>query len=135
MLTVCTRRIFLNLRNIRIDSESSDRDPSPSTPSHSLEDEDSPPNSPTASPLWKSVRFQESLADSTLNSSPNSLDLLGSDHDSDSSDKTPEQIPKVKDSSSNTDSESSDRDPSPSTPGHSSEDEDSPPDSPTVGPL
>eukprot|EP01018_Ginkgo_biloba_P008326 Gb_20346 [translate_table: standard] len=35
-----------------IDSESSDRDSSPSTPSHSSKDEDSPPNSPTTSTLW-----------------------------------------------------------------------------------
>eukprot|EP01018_Ginkgo_biloba_P002171 Gb_13841 [translate_table: standard] len=67
--------------------------------------------------------FSQFAPDTSLKS----LDLLGFDHDSDSSDETLENILDDEDSSSSTNNENNDRDPSPSTPGHSSEDKDSPP--------
>eukprot|EP01018_Ginkgo_biloba_P016123 Gb_14857 [translate_table: standard] len=75
--------------------------------------------------------LNETPSESIFDTSPKSLDLLGSNHDYDSLD----EIPKVEESYYSTNSKRSDRDPSPSTLSHSSEDEDSPPDSPTIGPL
>eukprot|EP01018_Ginkgo_biloba_P011867 Gb_19534 [translate_table: standard] len=92
---------------------------------------------PTTHELFieRSVHFQESPLESTFDTSPKSLDLLGSNHDSNSSDETPEKILNDEESSSRIYSKSYDRDPYPSTPSHSLEDEDSPPDSPTASPL